>query len=73
MTYTAAVNLCDFDPDRAYVCLTHNHQWIEDDSDRCEYKRMLDAEAAIQRVRDMCASNRWLIDVDILAVLDGEA
>ena len=40
--------------DRAYHCTTHDTQWLDDESDRCEYKRMIDAEAAIARVRDVC-------------------
>ena len=37
--------------DMAYHCATHDTQWLDDESDRCEYKRMVDAEAAIARVR----------------------
>lgn len=39
--------------DMAYHCATHDTQWLDDESDRCEYKRMVDAEAAIARVRDV--------------------
>ena len=38
--------------DMAYHCATHDTQWLDDESDRCEYKRMVDAEAAIARVRE---------------------
>ena len=39
--------------DMAYHCATHDTQWLDDESDRCEYKRMVDAEAAIARVREL--------------------
>ena len=39
--------------DMAYHCATHDTQWLDDESDRCEYKRMVDAEATIQRVREL--------------------
>lgn len=45
---------------RDYHCATHDRQWIDDEADRCEYKRMLDAEAAIQRVREVL--NEWRAD-----------
>ena len=43
--------------DMAYHCATHDTQWLDAESDRCEYKRMVDAEAAIARVRDVCMSS----------------
>ena len=33
--------------DTAYHCATHDTQWLDDESDRCEYKRMVDAEAEV--------------------------
>lgn len=48
---------CRYDLDRPYACQTHNTQWLDDDADQCEYKRMVVAEAAIQRVRDVCEVN----------------
>jgi len=44
--------------DMAYHCATHDTQWLDDESDRCEYKRMVDAEAAIARVRELHAPIR---------------
>lgn len=34
--------------DMAYHCATHDTQWLDDESDRCEYKRMVDAEARVE-------------------------
>jgi hypothetical protein len=39
--------------DTAYHCATHDTQWLDDESDRCEYKRMVDAEAAVARVWEL--------------------
>ena len=33
---------------------THNTQWLDDDADQCEYKRMVVAEAATSAVREAC-------------------
>ena len=60
-----AMSKCEWDATTPYHCLTHNTQWLDDESDRCEYKRMCDAEAAIARVRDVL--DEW----DDL-VIDGE-
>ncbi len=49
---------CEWDATTPYQCLTHNTQWLDDESDRCEYKRMCDAEAAIQRAMDYCNQRR---------------
>jgi len=66
----------------AYHCATHDTQWLDDESDRCEYKRMVDAEAAIQRVRELPASQivgsdghvrDMLLRADVLRALDGGA
>ena len=59
--------------DRPYHCGTHDRQWIDDESDRCEYQRMVDAEAAIQRVRDVCENDLLFLNpiAEILRVLDG--
>ena len=55
--------------DRAYHCATHDTQWLDDESDRCEYKRMVDAEAAIARVREVC--DRELIDAPLKMMSPG--
>ena len=45
---------CRFDQKRPYACQTHNTQWLDDDADQCEYKRMVVAEAATSAVREAC-------------------
>lgn len=45
--------------DMAYHCATHDTQWLDDESDRCEYKRMVDAEATIERVRELHWPNSY--------------
>ena len=65
--------------DKAYHCATHDTQWLDDESDRCEYKRMVDAEATIARVREvfrdpsrrmMATSHMHAEWVDLNAILD---
>lgn len=69
--------------DRAYHCATHDTQWLDDESDRCEYKRMVDAEAKIKRVREWCELRYIPLDLtdwqqgflnardEVQAILDG--
>lgn len=76
---------CRFDSKRPYSCQTHNTQWLDDDADQCEYKRMVVAEAQVQAVQEVCKSaiaEFIVLDDDstsragmanrILRILDGE-
>ena len=53
-TESAMSEPCRFDQKRPYACQTHNTQWLDDDADQCEYKRMVVAEAATSAVREAC-------------------